>query len=182
MGLFYTGKGDGGASEVWDGKKLDKTSPGLVALGDLDELGSFLGLLRSRTPDKNNKKIIISIQEDLFIIQANLYFALIGKEEKAPVLGEEKIRMIERIIDTFEAFVGPERGFIITGENQEEAWLDLTRAVARRAERSAILLHREKPLPRNILAYLNRLSSLLFAMARGAAKKQGRKERKPKYK
>ena len=80
VGIFYTGKGDGGMSEVWNGKKLDKTSPGLVALGDLDETNSIIGVLRSRTGNKNNKKILISVQEDLFIVQANIYFSLKGQE------------------------------------------------------------------------------------------------------
>lgn len=182
MGLFYTGKGDQGTSEVWDGKKLDKTSAELTALGDLDELNSLLGLLRSRTPDKNNKKILLSVQEELFTIQANIYLLAIGKLERAPELGEEKVRMVERIIDTMEEFVGPERGFIIAGEDPEESWLDFARAVSRRAERSAIILNKKASLPKNVLAYLNRLSSLLFAMARASAKKRGKKERGPKYK
>lgn len=182
MGFYYTGKGDKGVSEVWDGKKLDKTSPELVALGDLDELNSLLGLVRSRTPDKNNKKVLLSVQEELFTIQANVYLLAIGKLERAPELGEEKIRMVERLIDTMEEFVGPERGFIISGEDPEEAWLDFARAVARRAERSVVVLDKKMRLPQNVLAYLNRLSSLLFAMGRASAKKRGRKEHKPKYK
>lgn len=182
MGIFYTGKGDKGISEVWDGKKLDKTSEELVALGDLDELNSLLGLVRSRTPDKKNKKMLLSVQDDLFTVQANLYLVSIGKMEKAPDLGIEKIRMMERLIDALEEYVGPERGFIISGEDPEEAWLDLARSVARRAERSALVLHKKKALPENVLAYLNRLSSLLFAMGRASAKKRGAKEQGPTYK
>ncbi|TSC59900.1 MAG: cobalamin adenosyltransferase [Parcubacteria group bacterium LiPW_15] len=182
MGLFYTGKGDKGVSEVWDGKKLDKTSVELVALGDLDELNSLLGLVRSRTPDKNNKKVLLSVQDELFTIQANIYLLAIGRLEKAPELGEEKVRMVERIIDALEEFVGPERGFVISGEDPEEAWLDFARAVARRAERSAIELNKKMALPENVLAYLNRLSSLLFAMGRASAKKRGKKEKGPSYK
>lgn len=182
MGVFYTGKGDGGLSEVWDGKKLDKASPELAALGDLDELNSIIGLVRSRTPDKNHKKILRSVQEELFTIQANIYLLSIGKTKSAPPLGEEKIRMMERLIDAMEEFVGPERGFIIYGEDPEEAWMDFARAAARRAERSAVILNKKMRLPENTLSYLNRLSSLLFAMARAAAKKRGKREQGPKYK
>lgn len=182
MGLFYTGKGDQGTSEVWDGKKLDKTSAELMALGDLDELNSLLGLARNKTRDLPGKKMLFSVQEELFTIQANIYLLAIGKIEKAPELGEEKIRMMERLIDALEEFVGPERGFIISGEDIEEAWLDLARAVARRAERSVLLLNKKIRIPPNVLAYLNRLSSLLFAMGRASAKKRGKKEWSPKYK
>lgn len=176
MGFFFTGKGDSGESELWDGKKLDKSGVGAEALGSLDELNSLLGILRSNSPRKD---IILSIQEDLFSIQAIAYLAIISSPEKYPPFGEDKISAAEKIINEIETRLSPERSFVIPGENEGSAWLDFARAISRRAERNIIRLHKETPLPENVLRYMNRLSSLLFALARAAATN---KESKPSYK
>lgn len=182
MGMFYTGRGDKGKSEVWDKKKLDKASPELSALGDLDELTSLLGLIRSQKLPVGYKEILFGLEEDLFIIQANLYLYLIRRKEKAPPFGEEKVKKLEGFIDELERYVDPERGFIIPGSDPVGAWMDYARAVSRRVERSVWICNKKLKLPPAVLAYLNRLSSILFALARAAAKKQGKKEHKPKYK
>lgn len=182
MGLFYTGKGDKGKSPVWDNKKLDKTSPGLTALGDLDELNSLLGLIRSQKIPADYKNILSGLEEDIFSVQANVYLFLIGRKEKAPPFGEEKTKKLELLIDALEKYVNPGRGFIIPGGEPVGAWLDYARAVSRRAERSVWMLNKKVKLPSGVLSYLNRLSSMLFAMARASAKKRGTKEKNPSYK
>jgi len=181
MGIFYTGKGDGGKSVVWDKKKLDKASPELAALGDLDELTCLLGLARNQKLPSTYKEILLGLEEDLFIIQANLYLYVIRRKEKAPKFGEEKVKKLERFADELEKYVNPERGFVVPGEDPAGAWLDYARAVSRRAERSVWVCNKKLKLPPAILAYLNRLSSVLFALARAAAKKSKRKELHPKY-
>ena len=181
MGLFYTGKGDGGESELMKGRKVDKTCVEIESLGDLDELNSLLGLIRSRVNDESHKGIIRNIQEDLFTIQANVAVLMYPETFKVPEFKAEKVKELETIIDEFEKEVNPEKGFVITGEHEDAAWFDYARAVCRRAERSTLKLNKTRPVKPEILAYLNRLSSMLFALARIAAKKLGVSEDHPTY-
>ena len=181
MGLFYTGRGDKGVSSIGPGKRIDKTAPEIAAAGDLDELISLLGLVRSRSKNKQVKKLLRAAQENLFIIQANIAAEMFGGDYKAPALAAEKVKQLEREIDALEQKIKPARGFIIPGESEEEAWLDYARAVSRRAERSVLSMHKMRPLNHTILAYLNRLSSLLFALARASIQESGKKEEYPKY-
>lgn len=186
MGLFYTGKGDKGKSFVGK-KKIDKTSIEIEALGDLDELNSLLGIVRSSVSNKIFKKIILDVQENLFIIQANVAGVFYPKF-KPPEFKSLKIKELEKIIDNFERKIKPAKKFIIPGASEESAWLDYARAVSRRVERSVLKIAvRRKPyairwtFDPNILAYLNRLSSLFFAMARMAVKRSSKAERYPQY-
>lgn len=179
--MFYTGKGDSGASTM-DGKKYDKSSPGIEALGKLDELNSLLGVVRNQPMSANHKKMIRTVQEDLFIIQAIVYFALTGKSKDAPLVSADKIKNIEAFIDAAEKKIQPERGFVITGDTPAGAWLDLARAVSRTAERAVVSFSHSKKISLEALAYLNRLSSLFFAMARLTANTARKKEKHPDYK
>lgn len=187
MGFFYTGKGDRGKSFVGK-KEIDKTSIEIEALGDLDELSSLLGLVRQNIKHRVFNKIILDIQENLFIIQANVAGIWYPKF-KSPIFKKEKIKEIEKIIDNFEQKIKPAKKFIIPGASEESAWLDYARTLARRAERSVLrfsknhgLRTKDYRLNPNISAYLNRISSLLFAMARMAVKVHGKPERYPQYK
>ena len=185
MPLFYTGRGDKGESFV--GKnKIDKASAELEALGDLDELNSLIGLIRAQNINKEFEDILIGIQENLFTIQASLAeFMMQGDSEypyKAPELNKKKIAEIEKIIDNYEVEVGPSRKFVIPGSSNGSSWLDYARAVSRRSERSIVKYSRVRNLAPEITSYMNRLSSLLYAMARTEAKRKEAKEENPKYK
>lgn len=184
MGLFYTGKGDKGESVVGK-KKIDKTCVEVEALGDLDELNSLIGIVKSESP-KETKDILHKVQEDLFIIQANVANFMFqdengNSEYPAPEFNAQKTREIESLIDDMENKVNPARGFIIPGLNKQSAWLDLLRAVTRRVERNTLKFNKKNELPEEILAYLNRLSSLFFAMARLESKNNNLEEEHPKY-
>jgi cob(I)alamin adenosyltransferase len=190
MGLFYTGKGDAGSSDLGGGTSVDKTSLEMSVLGNLDELNSLLGLIRSREKSDHTRRILRTAQEDLFTIQANIAALMFpdpdddsknNKKHEPPVLDQKKVKKIEKWIDVFESLVNPERGFVISGENEQSAWLDYSRAIARRAERSALHLNKKKNVNPDVLAYLNRLSSLLFALARVTSKEAGADEEHPKY-
>lgn len=181
MGLFYTGKGDQGESELMKGRKTDKTRLEMAVLGDLDELNSLLGLVRSQIASQEHKKIVRDIQDDLFTVQANIAVLMYPENFKVPEFKPEKVKQLETLIDAFERAVNPEKGFIVTGENQDAAWFDFARTVARRAERSALRLNKETPLKPEVLSYLNRLSSILFALARISAKTAEAKEEHPGY-
>lgn len=184
MGLFYTGKGDKGKSIV--GKaKIDKTSEDIDVLGELDELNSLLGLIKAKFTEpafSRFRELIHGVQENLFIIQANIANFMFGGKYKAPEFVEDKVKEVERIIDEFEAKIRPEKGFVIAGSDEISAWLDFARAVSRRTERKVIHLSKSRKILPAILSYLNRLSSLLFAMARMKSKIGNKKEKHPSYK
>ena len=179
MGLFYTGKGDKGTSQVGK-KKIPKDSPILEALGDLDELNSLVGVTRSSLKDKRLQAKLKHAQEALFIIQARVAWIMFP-EHKTKVLATKRIKELEQEIDAIEETIQPERGFIIPGEHTTAAQLDYIRAVSRRVERKIDTLHKKHPLPPEILAYMNRLSSYLYALARLEIFKAKVKESKPKY-
>ena len=183
MGLFYTRKGDKGKSYV--GKRfVKKTCLEVEALGELDELNSLLGLIKSGRVSKKFQGLIHNIQENLFIIQSRVANAMLGGAFKVPEFKKEKIDEAEDIIDRFEKSLKPAKKFIVSGINPLSAWLDHARAKSRRVERSVLKIinpRRRAMLNPEILAYLNRLSSLLFAMARMAVKESGKKEIHPTY-
>jgi len=179
MGLFYTGKGDGGSSQV--GKKtIPKDSPVIEALGDLDELNSLIGLIRSNLQNKILEEKLKDVQEALFIIQARVAWIMFPEYE-AKQLSQERIIRMEQEIDEIEEKIKPERGFVISGEDPGAAQLDYIRAVARRVERKIYTLHGEHELPSEILTYMNRLSSYFYALARYEIFKTKIIETNPKY-
>lgn len=149
-------------------------------LGNLDELNSLLGVIRSHSP-QNLNKTILEIQQNLFSIQANIFFLIIKEKKKAPAFTEQKTADLEKEICRIEKTMSPARKFIIPGETKTSAWLDLARSSVRKVERSAHIFNKKKKIPKEILSYLNRLSSLLFAMARKEAEIEGIKEQNPKY-
>ncbi|OGE84162.1 MAG: ATP:cob(I)alamin adenosyltransferase [Candidatus Colwellbacteria bacterium RIFCSPLOWO2_01_FULL_48_10] len=183
MGLFYTGKGDKGKSVVGK-KKIDKTSADIEVLGELDELNSLLGLVKSKLGNGYGDfaEIINRVQENLFIIQANIANFMFGGKYKAPAFGNDKISEIESIINDFEFKIKPEKGFVISGTDEISGWLDFARAVSRRVERRILKLSKTRKISPGILAYMNRLSSLLFALARMEAHSAKKKEAHPSYK
>ncbi len=179
MSLFFTGKGDGGTSSIGK-KKVPKDSQILEALGELDELNSLLGLVRNVLYEKNISKKLEHVQENLFIIQARVAWLLFPKFN-APALRQEKIVSMEKEIEKMEALIKPERGFIVPGSNMRSAWLDVARAVSRRVERRVYTVSKKKKLPQEILTYLNRLSSYLYALARLEAYAKNTNEQHPSY-
>lgn len=179
MALFYTGKGDKGKSHIGK-KKFPKDSPIMETLGDLDELNSLLGLVRSVLKKRDLNKKLLLVQQNLFIIQARVAWLMFKKFE-SPQITAEKIRNMEEEIEGIEKKIRFSRGFIIPGENVNAAWLDLARSVSRRTERSAVKLHKKHPLPQEVLTYLNRLSSYLYAQARLEIAKAKIREQRPTY-
>lgn len=183
--MLYTRKGDNGTTGLFGcNQRLSKSSNIAEALGAVDELNSWLGLVRSFLPSKNFfirkqslANIILSVQENLFIIQAELA----GADKHLKKLA---INKLEQIIAQIESELAPIKSFLIPGSSELSAYLDLARTVSRRAERRVVLASEEgqiKVKP-NTLAYLNRLSSLLYALARLASQREGAEEHKPSYK
>tara|TARA_Y100000310_G_C20594054_1_gene769583 strand:- start:21 stop:560 length:540 start_codon:yes stop_codon:yes gene_type:complete len=178
MTLFYTGKGDKGKSFVGR-KNYPKDSPILEMLGDLDELNSLLGVIRSTAIRDLNQRLFL-VQENLFIIQAKVAWLMFQKFE-SPQITKDKIRIMEKEIESIEKRIKPKHGFVIPGEQETAAWLDFARAISRRVERSAVKLNKQHKLPQELLTYLNRLSSYLYALARLDISKNKTREKKPRY-
>lgn len=181
MSNYYTGNGDWGASTVGL-KKISKTSVVMTALGDLDELNSLLGVIKCQHKKFNKNKfnkIINDIQENIFIVQAHVAAEMFGKLYKPPKFSKGNVAELENLIYIFEKQLKPVKKFIVPGSNESSAWLDYSRAVARRAERSVLIYSKKRKISPEIIFYLNRLSSLLFVIARVSAKRQ--KEQNPRY-
>ncbi|HEY4482824.1 MAG TPA: cob(I)yrinic acid a,c-diamide adenosyltransferase [Candidatus Paceibacterota bacterium] len=180
--MLYTGKGDDGSTYFFGSKeRFGKDTPLVEALGTLDELNSLLGFVRARIRGRTlkgpqgptSKAIIEDVQQNLFIIQAELA----GADKK---IEESKVREMEKLIGEIENKLPPIKTFFIPGANEESALLDFARTVSRRAERRVVAL--EKKPTKFTLAYLNRLSSLLYALARLQGQKGGKVEKRPTYK
>ena len=186
---LYTGKGDGGTTKVFDSKdRIPKSSELPEALGSLDELNSFVGLAKVRARQVQDSgvsiggkacstsEILFTVQETLFIIQAEVAGA--GKSVE-----EAKVKWVEAVIHAIEKEIPPITTFTIAGGTELAALLDVARTLARRAERRVVAVENTgaRALSASTRAYLNRLSSLLFALARLANFKSGIKEESPSY-
>ncbi len=184
--MLYTRKGDSGTTKTFDakpGERISKSSCQTEALGTLDELNSFLGLAKVKSrnagfgvSEKSFEEIVQSIQQSLFIVQAELA----GAPKSIPA---EKITETEKIIDTVESEMPPIKTFFISGGTELAATFDFARTLARRAERK-VVAHNEisaKKMSETSMSYLNRLSSLLYALARLANFKSGIAEEPPNY-
>lgn len=180
MVRIYTKTGDEGETSLFGGNRVGKNDPRIEAYGSLDELNAYLGWFRSITREEDLARLVLSIQPVLFDLGAHL--ATPPEAEKAhrilPPLEQSKVTEIERSIDTLETELNPLTAFVLPGGTPESAVLQVTRAVARRAERAVVRAGREHnvEVPAIGLAYLNRLSDLLFVMARVVNRRQGGNE------
>ena len=164
---IYTKTGDKGTTSLIGGKRVLKNSDKLNAYGTIDELNSFLGLLRAKTTDENIKNEILEIQNTLFNVGAHL--ALDENVEKIPEfaqINDEKIKKIEDLIDFFQENLPKITNFIIYGENELSAICHVCRAICRRAEREIITVNQQYNIDSNVITYVNRLSDFLFVLAR----------------
>lgn len=172
--MLYTRNGDKGETTLYCcQEKLSKSAAVIEAMGALDELCSLLGVVKVvAKKDKLVAARLHEAQENIFIIQA----MLAGAKKNLP---RQKIAELEKTIDAIEKKLPKIKNFAIPGGTELGALLDYTRAVARRAERRTVNLPQKYALPAEATAYLNRLSSLLYAIARRANCKI--KEKTPSY-
>jgi len=181
--LFYTGKGDGGKSQVGK-KKFSKGLPMLELLGSLDELNSAAGfarvVARGRSAKLNSK--ILRLQEILFIAQAEVAAVALGFPKPKNPITPTYVGELETMIKEVDKNLPPLKNFVIPGGSELASRLDLVRTAARRTERMAVKLSENKQkISGEILKFLNRLSSAFFALARMANKLEGTKEQHPNY-
>lgn len=188
--MLYTGKGDGGTTKTFGAcdQRISKSSNITEALGTLDEVNSFLGVVKVHpraqeisAPTSYGEELLIKeivgrIQHNLFIVQAEVA----GADKH---MTEEKVREAEDLINTIGKGLPPIKSFFVSGGTELAALLDYSRTLARRAERRVVAVHEEgiRTVGKETLAYLNRLSSLLYALARHTNHKSGITEEPPTY-
>ncbi len=173
---IYTRTGDEGDTGLFGGGRVPKDHPRVAAYGDVDELNSALGVVRAAAPAELFDELLASIQRDLFSIGGHLATPDPEKVRKALAraeLSEERVAVFERAIDDADAELAPLRAFILPAGTPKAATLHLARTVCRRAERSVVALSHQAEVPELFLVYLNRLSDLLFTLARVANHRSG---------
>jgi cob(I)alamin adenosyltransferase len=173
---IYTKTGDGGETGLFGGGRVPKDHPRTAAYGEVDELNSAIGVARATAPADLFDPLLDSIQRDLFSIGGHLATPDPRKVAKAlekADLSPERVALFERSIDEADGELPPLRAFVLPGGTPKAAALHLARTVCRRAERSVVTLSRESDVPALFLVYLNRLSDLLFTLARLANHRAG---------
>jgi len=162
---IYTRTGDTGTSGLADGSRLPKTDARFAAIGDVDEANAAIGLaIAAIAPNAPAQALLRRVQNDLFDLGADL--ATPGEIAGALRLDIHATAHLETEIDRLNDTLGPLTSFVLPGGGQAAARLHVARAVVRRAERSVLVLHGLSPLNPEVLKYLNRLSDLLFQLAR----------------
>jgi cob(I)alamin adenosyltransferase len=168
LSRIYTKTGDDGTTGLGDQSRVGKDDLRIHAIGDVDELNSILGLLLAHHPGMVEWPLLRLIQNDLFDVGADLCAPLSEKESTAPRLrvSAGQVQRLEEAIDRLIAKQAPLTSFLLPGGSTASAWCHLARTVCRRAERETVTLGKRDPLNPQVLIYLNRLSDLLFVMAR----------------
>jgi cob(I)alamin adenosyltransferase len=162
---FYTRTGDEGYTDLLGGR-VPKFDPRPETYGTLDEATSFIGLARAMATSQQTKRILVDVQRDLYLMMAELAFAPAMEQERYHVT-EAMVERVERETDALSAALELPPHFILPGDTVPGGALDVARAVVRRAERLAVRLAHDGQIDNpSLLAYLTRLSSLLFIQAR----------------
>tara|TARA_B100000900_G_C20425227_1_gene652640 strand:+ start:123 stop:680 length:558 start_codon:yes stop_codon:yes gene_type:complete len=159
----YTKFGDKGNTMLVGGEIVEKDSARVESYGDVDELNSILGIALTGNPTKLASKILKKIQNDLFILGADLAST---KNVKVPRIHQSKVAWVERNIDKLVEIVGPLKEFILPAGSFNASTLHLARTVCRRCERKIVSLSKKEWMNPKALIYINRLSDLLFVLAR----------------
>ena len=177
MAKIYTRRGDDGSTGLFGGPRVRKHDLRVSAYGDVDELNSALGVAREELPEGDLRALLDSLQSELFTLGAELATPDAGAAPKeVPRITAQHVERLEREIDRLTGELPPMKNFILPGGSRAGAALHLCRTVCRRAERKAVELAGSAPVPAEAMAYLNRLSDLLFVMARAANLRAGGRE------
>ncbi|HEU5040169.1 MAG TPA: cob(I)yrinic acid a,c-diamide adenosyltransferase [Gemmatimonadales bacterium] len=173
---IYTKTGDQGETGLFGGGRVAKDHPRVAAYGDVDELNSSLGVVRATAPVQFFDTLFESVQRDLFAIGGHLATpdpAKVAKALEKAELSQARVEAFEQLMDEAEKELPPLRAFVLPAGTPKAAALHLARTVCRRAERSVVHLSHEAPVPELFVVYLNRLSDLLFTLARLANNRDG---------
>jgi cob(I)alamin adenosyltransferase len=173
---IYTKTGDKGTTALFGGKRVSKADLRIDAYGTVDELNSFLGLVRDQEVNLKRKDIIVEIQNTLFVVGSNLAVEPGNTKVKVPAISESDVALLEQAIDGMENELPPLKFFVLPGGHQAVSFCHVARTVCRRAERIAIALSDQEGVEPAIIKYLNRLSDYLFVLSRKMALELGADE------
>lgn len=180
MVKIYTKTGDRGDTGLFDGSRVSKHSPRVIAYGDVDELNAILGLaLAFIREDEELRTCLLDVQRDLFVVGAQLAdpsARVEAKRGEKASFPEDKVTQLEQWIDQFEEHLPPLRQFILPGGSKGGATLHHARTVCRRAERNVVALSQHVEVAPRLIMYMNRLSDLLFVAARLENQRRDRPE------
>lgn len=167
---IYTKTGDKGETSLFDNKRVAKDDIRVESYGTIDELGSWIGLSKNYAEDKSMYEELQTIQNKLFTVASNL--ATEDQDKIKHPIVEKDIVDLEAIIDSYMGKLNPPKGFIVTGTSKLSAHLHLARTVCRRGERRIISLSKVADIDPLLVKYVNRLSDVLYAMARYSEKEE----------
>lgn len=166
---IYTKTGDKGQTSLLGGTRVPKHHIRIEAYGTVDELNSYVGLMRDQKFDEHSKNILIEIQDRLFTIGSSLASDPEKSKVKIPDLKEEDIVLLEKEIDAMNEILPEMKSFVLPGGHTTVSFCHITRCVCRRAERKVIHLSEQSYVGELVIKYLNRLSDYLFVLSRKIA-------------
>lgn len=163
---IYTKTGDKGTTSLFGGKRVPKHHIRIESYGTVDELNSYIGLIRDQKIDKNTFDVLIEIQDRLFTLGSMLATEPGNEKVKVPQLFEEDITLLENEIDKMNEVLPEMRSFVLPGGHPTVSYCHIARCVCRRAERLAVHLSEIEKVQEIVVKYLNRLSDYLFVLSR----------------
>lgn len=166
---IYTKTGDKGQTGLLGGTRVPKHHIRIEAYGTVDELNSWIGLLRDSITDEHQKAILVETQDRLFTMGSSLASDPEKSKVKIPLLNEEDIVLFEKEIDAMDAVLPPMKSFVLPGGHETISKCHITRCICRRAERRVNQLAENEPVDELVIKYLNRLSDYLFMLSRKLA-------------
>ncbi len=176
---IYTKTGDQGTTALFGGKRVSKADLRIETYGTVDELNSYIGLVRDQPVNTNNvgrKNILVNIQDRLFTMGSILATGPGNTKVKVPSLNEADVVALEHEIDAMEASLPPMKFFVLPGGHQSVSFCHVARTVCRRAERLSIALNSHERVDPLVIKYLNRLSDFLFVLCRKMAQELNAEE------
>jgi cob(I)alamin adenosyltransferase len=168
LSKIYTRTGDSGETGLGDGSRTRKDAPRIIALGDIDELNSAIGVLLAESLPEEVRDVLEGIQHDLFDLGGDISIP------SRATLTDGQIRRLESLLDAFNAVLAPLKEFILPGGTRAASLAHVARAVCRRAERALVALGQTEKVDDRSRIYLNRLSDLLFVLGRTLNREGGR--------
>ena len=174
---IYTKTGDKGQTALIGGRRVSKANLRIDAYGTVDELNSWIGLVRDQPVNDSRKDLLKEIQDRLFTVGAELATDPEKAPKRAmPVIIPEDVLLLEQAMDTMDAELPELRAFVLPGGHQAVSFCHLARTVCRRAERLVIALNEQISVDELVLQYLNRLSDYLFVLSRKMAQELNAEE------
>jgi len=162
---IYTKTGDKGETSLFGGRRLPKSDIRIEAYGTVDELNSYIGLVRDSISDKSTRQLLKSVQDNLFTIGSHLATET-SVSPYVPEIKDAHIQPLEQAMDEMDAELPKLKNFILPGGHTTVSFCHIARTVCRRAERRVVALNTDADVPQPITQYLNRLSDYLFVLAR----------------